>query len=55
MEAEEENNDDGLGGRDREKPRGAYVDFVRVRGDVPPLEENSDLTDFTSESAHLLL
>ena len=29
--------------------------MILVGGDVPPLEENADLRDFTPERAHLLL
>ena len=41
--------------RDRDTPRGAPVEVVRVGGDVPPLEENGDHPEFTPERAHLLL
>ena len=43
------------GDRDRETRRGAHPELVRVGRDVPPLEENADLPDFTPERAHLLL
>ena len=54
-EAEEEEEDEKEGDRDRDTPRGAYVEVFRVGGGVPPPEKNSDLPDFTPESAHLLL
>ena len=41
--------------RGRDTPRGARVEVVRMGGDVPPLQENSDHPDFTPECAHLLL
>ena len=41
--------------RDRETPRGAPVEVIRVGGDVTPPEENADLPGFHPERAHLLL
>ena len=54
-EKEDEKEYKEEGDRDRETSRGAPVDIVLVGGDVPPLEENTDLTNFKPESAHLLL
>ena len=50
-EADIEEEEDRYG----ETPRGAPLEVIRVGGGVPPLEENADLSDFTSDSAHLLL
>ena len=38
-----------------ETPRGETVEVIRVRGALPPTEENADLPDFAPECAHLLL
>ena len=55
-EAEEEDNYDKEGDRDRYTPRRTPVDYVRLGGGAsPPPEENTDLPDFSPERAHLLL
>ena len=51
--AEEEDRDGGE--TDGETPRGATGEVIRIGGDFPPPEENTDLPDFTPECAHLLL
>ena len=50
---EEEANEEG--DRDKDTPRGAPVEVIRVGGRLSPSEENADLPDFTPECAHLLL
>ena len=55
MEAEEDDNDEEEGNRDRDTPRGAPVEVIHVRGDVPPPEKNADLPEFTPGCVHLLL
>ena len=55
-EEEEEEGNEEEGDRDRETPRGAPLEVIRMGGDVPPPpEENADLLGFTPERAHLLL
>ena len=38
-----------------ETPRVAPVEVVPVGRDLPPLEENTDIPDFTPEREHMLL
>ena len=51
--AEEEEREGGY--TEGETPRGATGEVIRIGGDFPPPEENTDLPDFTPECAHLLL
>ena len=53
LAAEEEEREGG--DTDRESPRGASGEVIRLGGGLPPPEENADLPDFTPECAHLLL
>ena len=50
----EEVDDDKEGDRKGYTPRGEPVDIVYMGGDMPPLEGNAYLPDFTLGRAHLL-
>ena len=54
VEQEPEGAEEGEEG-DGETPRGDPVEVNRVGGDATPPEENTDLSGFTPERAHLLL
>ena len=41
--------------RERETLKGAHVEVVCMGENVPPLEENTDLSEFNLERAQLLL
>ena len=51
VEEEETEGGDTYG----ENPTEATGEVIRVEGDLPPPEENTDLPEFTLERAHLLL
>ena len=53
-EAEEDEGQEMERDSNRETPRGAWVEVIRMGGGVPPLEENADHLEFTPECAHML-
>ena len=55
MEEDEEADIEEEEDRYGETPRGAPLEVIRMGGGVPPLKENADLLDFTSDRTHLLL